>query len=131
MAGLLFYPIALILLFWFCWESPQRLAGIIGLVNLGMGDTGAAVLGAKFGKKKYRVGDIEKTYFGLGVMWIVSFLGTVVVLIWGFGRFGPIDLLAAVSIAFGATVCEGGCGRGLDNLAVPLSSALIFSFFYL
>ncbi len=129
--GMVYYPISLCLLFFFCWDVPYRYAGVIGLLNLGLGDSLAAIFGKKYGKKQYRCADRVKTYLGSGVMFFVSLVSTAFVLRYFKGGFGGKEVFASIAIALGASLCEAVSNKELDNLTVPLCSALIFSFFYL
>ena len=128
--GMIYYPISMCLLFLFCWDVPHRYAGIIGLLNLGLGDSFAAIAGSKYGKKEYRCGDRVKTYLGSVVMFCTSLISTAIVLACFQNGFGLRELSASIVISAGATLFEATSNKELDNLTVPLCSALIFSFFY-
>ncbi len=129
-SGTIYYPIAMFLLIWFCWESNERWAGIIGMLNLGLGDSFAAVIGGHFGKAKYKIGECSKTYLGSLVMFIISFAVSLVVIGIKNNGFGLYGIGASATIAMGATFFEAYGGNGLDNLSVPLGSAFIYSLFY-
>jgi len=128
--GMIYYPISMCLLFLFCWDIPYRYAGIIGLLNLGLGDSFAAVAGSKYGKKQYGCGDRVKTYFGSGVMFFTSLISTGIALAYFNNGFGVREILATIAISSGATFFEATSNKELDNLTIPIGSALIFSFFY-
>ena len=129
--GMIYYPIALVLLFWFCWDYPQRWAGMIGILTMGFGDPLAAIIGSRYGKQKYRFGELQKSYIGSATMFSVCFIITSLIINAMSGNFYAKELGVAITISLGATFLEAVCGRGLDNLSVPIGSALIYSFFYL
>lgn len=129
--GMLYLPAALLLLFWFCWDFPQRWAAIIGLLNMGFGDPLAAIIGVRYGTRRYQFSEAEKSYEGSFAMFAVCLIVTAGVLFIMKDGFSGKELISSASIALGATALEALCGRGLDNLSVPLGSAVIFAFFYL
>lgn len=128
--GTLYFPITIVLLFWFCWRYPARWAALIGLLNMGIGDAFAGLIGAKYGVRTYTFRGATKSYLGASVMLVSCTVCTACVLFIAshgvsFNTFG-----IAVIIATTATILEGLSGNGLDNLSVPLGSALCYSFFY-
>lgn len=128
--GMLYYPVSMFLLFWFCWGSDLRWAGIISLLNLGLGDSAAWIIGSRFGIKHYAIGESKKSYIGGIAMLAVCLVSTGTVVFIARQPLGIHDISAIMGISVGATLLEAVCARGLDNISVPLGSALIYSFFY-
>lgn len=129
--GTIYYPVAMVMLIWFCWEQNERWAGIVGMLNLGLGDSFAGIIGFHYGKIKYKIGECSKTYLGSIIMFSISFAASLIVIFIKNNGLGWYDIGASAAIAFGAAVFEGLCANGLDNLSVPLGSACIYSLFYL
>ncbi|MEW6534038.1 MAG: hypothetical protein AB1454_00285 [Candidatus Auribacterota bacterium] len=129
-AGTLYFPVAVALLFWFCWDFPARWAALIGLLNMGIGDPMAALIGSRYGKRQFSFGAAVKSYVGSSVMFITCFMTTMCML-WRAGYLTDISSVIAVfCIAASAAILEAISGNGLDNLSVPLGSAFIYSLFY-
>lgn len=123
--GTLFYALSIgILAAWFWQDQPQYTA--IGILVMAWGDGMAAIIGQRFGKHTYQIFDITKSWEGSLTMAIASsivtsvILGTVEGINW---QIGVISLI----IALVATSLEAFSKLGIDNLTVPLGSAL-FSF---
>jgi len=128
--GMLYYPVAMFLLIWFCWREEYRFIAIISLLNLGLGDSAAAIIGSSFAKKTYNVGEHTKSYLGSSCMLAVCLVSSLSVLIYYRPDFSLIDIGAGCLVAFGVTFMEALSVRGMDNLSVPMGSAVILAFFY-
>ncbi|MCD6460026.1 hypothetical protein J7L67_05105 [bacterium] len=129
--GMLYYPVSLFLLVWFCWVGEYRFIAVISLLNLGLGDSAAAVMGSRFAKKIYKVGEHTKSYLGSFFMLAVCFVTTVLTLVYYLPEFSSADVGIAFLIALGVTFMEALSVNGMDNLSVPMVSAVILSFFYI
>jgi dolichol kinase len=98
-----------------------------GIFPMAYGDSLAALFGERWGRHKYRVFETKSLEGSLGM-----FLGSSVSLTLAFLYFGLLfpltfnPLVPAIAIASLATVVEGVCPRGLDNIAVPLVGAATF-----
>ncbi|MHA1506217.1 MAG: diacylglycerol/polyprenol kinase family protein [Candidatus Asgardarchaeia archaeon] len=96
-----------------------------------LGDGMAATIGVRWGKHKYKtaIGG-QKSVEGSVAMFLFGFLGALIGL-WFFGilNYGKIDLLEAFTLAFLssliATFIEAVSPSGVDNLSVPLLTALV------
>ena len=128
--GMLYYPISMIMLFWFCWDSHLHGAAMISLLNLGLGDSAAWIIGSRYGKRQYSIGESKKSYVGATAMLVVCVISTTVVLMCTSSPLTILDISAIIGISAGATLLEAVCANGLDNLSVPLGSALLYSLFY-
>ena len=104
---------------------------VIGLLNLGVGDSFAGLIGSYIGKKHYVIGNVKISFEGSFIMFIMSFITTYLLIYFAGLSLFPKGLIAVVIISVGATLLEAVSGNGLDNLSIPLGSAVLFSWFYL
>ena len=107
--GEIFYPLSLIVLALFLYD--QRLYFMIGILLLAISDAVAGLVGRLFAKDK-------KTDIGSLAFFIVSFA----ILLLGFG------FVDALLIAIILVVVERISPYGFDNLTIPLSYLVMFSF---
>ena len=124
--GLVLYAVSYTLLAFFFSDKPYILAA--GIIPLAYGDAAASLVGQRFGKHQYSVLGKKSLEGSIG-MFIVCFL----ILVISYLFFGyPYALsslnfaVAAFSVAVAATVLEAITPKGLDNLTVPLASAIVF-----
>jgi phytol kinase len=113
--------------------TPFYMLAAMALTAMYLGDGIAPLIGAKYGKHNYTVGKCTRSVEGSLAVFFASFLGAWIC--WAFldvfasGGF-PIFSLIQVAIlglvcALSATVIEGVSPKGIDNLTVPLLTALI------
>ena len=122
--GTFFYAVSIgVLAQWF-WSSGQPQYLVIGILVMTWGDGLAAVIGRKFGRHGYQLLGVNKSWEGSLTMMGVSFLVTSVILLW-VGL--PISTVAIVSliVAMVAMGLEAFSKLGIDNLTVPLGSAVL------
>ena len=124
--GLILYSISFSLLVLLYASKPHVIAS--GILPMAYGDSTAALVGMKMGKRRYRL-VAEKSLEGSMAMFAVSLMGLVVSglyfsFLYSFpvGRRLPSFLAASVAV----TVVEAVSPRGLDNIGVPLSGALAY-----
>ena len=124
--GLVFYAISYTVLAFFFAAQPYVIAA--GILPMAYGDASAALIGEKYGKKRYRV-FAKKSLEGSIAMFLVSFLSLAGSLVF-FSLLYPLPLLgsilAALAVALVAVLAETFSPLGLDNLTVPLLGALTF-----
>lgn len=120
--GTFFYAIsigALILLFW--QTHPEYAA--IGVLIMTWGDGLAALVGQRWGRHPYQLWGMQKSWEGSLTMACVSYAVTSLVLLgvqgsswqtWG----------VSIGVAILATSLEAFSKLGIDNLTVPLGSAI-------
>jgi phytol kinase len=124
--GTLFYAISIGILAACFWQNyPQYVA--IGILVMAWGDGMAAIIGQRFGKHTYQVGQIRKSWEGSLAMAGVTFLVTGLILLFVEGnnwQLWSISLLVAVI----ATILEAFSKLGIDNLSVPLGTGFICFF---
>ena len=121
--GAEYYPIAVYLIFVLSAGNPL-LFGVPILV-MAFSDTGAALVGKRYGIVRYRVIEDYRslggsvTFFGLTFAVVLVGLGLA-----GFGDL-PSVLLITLLTALVATAVEGISVRGADNLLVPYATFLV------
>ncbi|MGB3202268.1 MAG: diacylglycerol/polyprenol kinase family protein [Nodosilinea sp.] len=122
--GTFFYAVSigvLTAIFWPPW-LPQYAA--IGILVMTWGDGLAALIGQNFGRHPYKVFGNQKSWEGSLTMALASFLVCLLVLGGTAGFTGGVWGTALV-VAIAATLFETLSFYGLDNLTVPLGSALL------
>jgi len=124
--GLVFYAISYTVLAFFFAAQPYVIAA--GILPMAYGDASAALVGEKYGRRRYRV-FAKKSLEGSIAMFIVSFVSLAGSLVF-FSFLYPISLfgsiLAALAVALVAVLAETFSPLGLDNLTVPLFGSLTF-----
>ena len=126
--GTLFYAISMGVLTACFWENTPQYA-VIGILVMAWGDGLAAIIGQRFGKHKYQIGQITKSWEGSLVMTAASLVVTIITLLAVEGASWQI-LAISLLTAIIATFLEAFSKLGIDNLTVPLSSGFI-CFFYI
>lgn len=121
--GTVLFPLAFVLLIAFFWDREGGRAALVGgILVLAWGDAAAALVGKRFGRRRYRVGSSWRSLEGSTAMLLLS-----AVAIAAAGRFVGAEPYAWGVILGGAvlaTALEAGSLRGFDNLIVPLGTAL-------
>jgi len=121
--GTFFYAVSigvLVSLFW-SLHKPQYAA--IGVLVMAWGDGLAALIGQRFGTHKYQIWGMQKSWEGTATMFSVSLLVSLLVLL-ATGESFFLSWLVASAIALIATGLEAFSKMGIDNLTVPVGSAL-------
>jgi phytol kinase len=134
--GTIYFAVSVTLLFGLLWRPdgpvdnvPIAVAGVMAMT---WGDALAALIGKRFGKHKYQVGNSVRSWEGSAAMFVASTVAMFLVLLllpssslsllatphsieWSF-------LVAVISAIF-ATLAEAVSPHGTDNLSVPLVAA--------
>ena len=125
--GTIYFPISLLVLILLFWKGgllgDYRFIGGIGILIMGYGDGFAAIVGKAIGKNKYKVYNNYKTIEGSFVVFMLSFIVSIL----GLGFFIGFNLNIvnlSITIALLATLLEGLTPYGFDNLTVPIVSSL-------
>lgn len=125
----MFYVISVIILSIITYYPKYHpVAGAIGVLIMGYGDTAAALMGKTVGKHKYSFFGGTKTVEGSIAMLVTSFLISFVLLM---GFEGENFILHSLVISMVATIVEGISPGKIDNLTVPLCSAFTFLLMWL
>jgi phytol kinase len=122
--GTFFYAISMGLLIGYFFSRQQPEYAALGILIMAWGDGLAALIGQNFGQHPYQLWGIRKTWEGSLTMLVVSFVVTVLIL----GIIQPISLsliAIALIVAILATFLETFSKFGIDNLTVPLGSAIL------
>lgn len=98
--------------------------GVIGILVMAWGDGLAALVGQRWGAHPYQIWGNGKSWEGTATMALASFAVTVLVLgnVYGFS-FPAMGI--GVGVAIAATALEAISQFGIDNLTVPLGTAVI------
>ena len=124
--GTLFYAISMGVLAACFWQSDPQYA-VIGILVMAWGDGMAAIIGQRFGRHTYRVGQITKSWEGSLAMTLTASIvvGLILLLVQGNNwQTWTISLVVAVV----ATMLEAFSKLGIDNLTVPLASGFLCFF---
>ncbi|MEC4804308.1 MAG: SEC59/DGK1/VTE5 family protein [Jaaginema sp. PMC 1079.18] len=122
--GTFFYALSVGLLVGIFWPLQQPQYAVIGILVMAWGDGLAALIGQKFGTHRYSVWGSQKSWEGTLTMFLVSF--TV-----AFGVLASVqdnmihNSAIALVVAIAAASLETISQLGIDNLSVPLGSAML------
>jgi phytol kinase len=122
-----------------------RLPVAAGIMAMALGDAGAAIVGRRWGRHRYRVpGGATKSWEGSAAFVVLAFAGIVLAglaagsadpdrlgaLVDGAARLNVLGtaLTAGLAAALVSAVAEAVTPWGLDNLTVPLSAASVMAF---
>lgn len=136
--GTVYFALMITILFALFWRpgSPNdRVAlAVAGAMALTWGDALAALVGQRWGQRRYRIGGGNRTWEGSATMFVASVLaiGLSLWLVPGSSlspAAAPIGVgrafVAALVAAAAATLAEAASPHGTDNLSVPLVAALV------
>ena len=122
--GTLFYCISLLILIFLFWEKdPYSL--ITGFFIMTFGDGLAGLIGKSYNSKNWIFLKQKKSLLGTITMFLTSL---VVIFSLGYIQQNSFNL-NYFTIAFLATILEQFSVLGIDNLIVPITTALCFNFF--
>ena len=124
--GLVLYAISYTVLALLFTSRPYVIAA--GILPMAYGDSAAAIVGKKYGRRRYRL-IAEKSLEGTAAMFFASFFSLTVGLIF-FSALYPFSIwekiLPALATAAVAALIEGVSPMGFDNLTVPAFGSLTF-----
>jgi phytol kinase len=120
--GTVYFPISFALVIYFLWA--RRHLVVASLMPMTWGDALAAILGSRYGKYKYSIRGFSRSLEGSLTMFLVSWLATFLALLF-FPSIGwQWSLLCSFIVAVITTIVEAVSIWHIDNLTVPLISAL-------
>ncbi len=122
--GTFFYAVSIGVLVALFSPLHQAHYAVLGILIMTWGDGLAALIGQKFGKHKYKIFDIQKSWEGSFTMLFVSFFISIFILL-SVGIDIIQTLITSLIVAILATILEAFSKLGIDNLTVPLGSAMI------
>lgn len=119
--GTIYFPISFSILIPLLWSLPALL--VASLMPMTWGDAFAAIIGNRLGTRKFTLLGHTRSIEGSLTMFVFSFIATFCVLVVFAQPIGASVVLAFV-VAIVATIVEAFSPFGIDNLTVPLTSAL-------
>ncbi len=120
--GTIYFPLAFSMLIPLLWSQPALLAA--SLMPMTWGDSFAAILGARFGSHPFTILNQRRSIEGSLTMFVFSFVATFAALTIFAAPFER-SMLLAFPTAVIATIVEALSPWGLDNLTVPIASAIV------
>lgn len=121
--GEVYFSIAVALIF--CLASDDRVVYSIAILTLTLADSAAAIIGARFGRLRFKLIKDQKSLEGSITFFTIAFLCAYVPLLL-FGESEWINaLLIALIVSFLLTAIEAAAWRGLDNIFVPMAALFL------
>lgn len=122
--GTFFYAVSIGLLTGLFWPSGHPDLAVLGVLVMTWGDGLAALVGQRFGRHPYRLAGMNKSWEGSATMALASGIVALTVLGGVYGWGGAV-VGVAVAVALAATALEAVSTYGIDNLTVPVGSAVL------
>jgi len=114
------FPLSIAIVWWLSYGEP--LLYVIPVLMLTLADAVAAIVGLRYGRRRYSTAEAPKTVEGSVAFFVVSFL-SVTIPLYFFSDVAPtVILLIAVLLSTLVVLFEAIAWRGLDNLFVPLGA---------
>jgi phytol kinase len=122
--GTCFYAMSIGILAAIFWPLNLPQYGALGILVMAWGDGLAGLIGSQFGQRRYTIAGSTKSWEGTATMLLASTI--VVLLILGMTQ-GWSWAVAAIAVVVGlfAAGLEVFAKLGVDNLTVPIGSALL------
>lgn len=122
--GTFFYAVSIgILVAWF-WPLHLPQFAVLGILIMTWGDGMAALVGQHWGRHRYMLWGMQKSWEGSLTMCIISYSVSSLILLSLQFNIWQISMIS-ISVAILATVLEAFSKLGIDNLTVPIGSAAI------
>ena len=119
--GTVYFPISFSILIPLLWLQPALL--VASLMPMTWGDAFAALIGQRFGVHKFAIFGQTRSIEGTIAMFGFSLLAVFLTLLF-FAQPLATSFVFALIVALIASVVEACSPLGIDNLTVPLSSAI-------
>jgi phytol kinase len=120
--GVFYYALSITCLVALFWGQGKPEFATIGIMMMSWGDGLAALVGQRWGRHKYWIGNNQRSIEGSLTMFVVS-SGVTTIILW-LSNY-PLAWLIAVPSALVATALEAVSVGGTDNLTVPLFGSLV------
>ena len=120
--GTVYFPISFVILIPLLWSQPAIL--VASLMPMTWGDAFAAIIGQRYGAHKFSIVGQTRSVEGSLAMFIFSFVAVALTFLVFSASLGT-SLVVALVVAIIATLVEAFSPFGLDNLSVPLTSAIV------
>lgn len=139
--GTVYFALSITLLFLAFWRtdspSDRGFIAAAGTMAMTWGDASAAIIGKRFGKRRYKAGKGTRSYEGSAAMFVAAFVAMLLTILLVPGSpLGPLTppvgtgvaIASALAAAALATLAEALSPAGTDNLSVPLiAGATVFA----
>jgi len=122
--GLWMFPLGVCLAILLFWDSPRHGAVLAGIAALAFGDPAAALVGTRWGQRRYTRFAHGRSVEGSIAFFIVAGIATGIVAAACPG--GPTFLRAAVGCGMIGAAAEALSPAGVDNVTVPLLVAFAY-----
>lgn len=122
--GTFFYAVSFGVLIAYFWSLNQPEYAVIGVLVMTWGDGLAALIGQRFGRHIYKLWDVQKSWEGSLTMAIASYVVSSLILLGVQGNIGQ-TWTVPIAVALVATLLEAFSKYGIDNLTVPVGSAIV------
>jgi phytol kinase len=120
--GTIYFPISFALLIPLLWTQPALL--VASLMPMVWGDAFAALIGQRIGTHTFTIWGQTRSLEGTFAMFVFSRLAVLLTLVF-FAQPLASSLVAALLVACVASIVEALSPFGIDNLTVPLVSAVV------
>lgn len=121
--GMVYFPISFAVIICLFWMRPNLL--VASLMPMTWGDALAAILGRRYGQRKYSVLGFTRSMEGSLAMFLFSWPSIFLALLLLPSLGWQTSLLYSVAVAAFATLVEALSPWHIDNLTVPLFSAAL------
>ncbi len=121
--GTVYFPISFAIIICLFWTRHNLL--VASLMPMTWGDALAAILGRRYGQRKYSILGSTRSLEGSLAMFLFSWLSTFLTLLLLPPLGWQTSLLYSLALAIFATLVEALSPRHIDNLTVPLLSAAL------
>ncbi|AFZ03352.1 diacylglycerol/polyprenol kinase family protein [Calothrix sp. PCC 6303] len=122
--GTFFYAFSIGVLVGFFWYINKPQYAALGILIMAWGDGFAAIIGRRFGKHKYQLFGGQKSWEGSLSMTLISYVISSLILFSIQGNIWQVWVISLI-VAIVATALETLSFLGIDNLTVPLGSAML------
>jgi len=121
--GMVYFPISFAVIICLFWMRPNLL--VASLMPMTWGDALAAILGRRYGQRKYSVLGFTRSMEGSLAMFLFSWLSIFLALLLLPSLGWQTSLLYSLAVAAFATLVEALSPWHIDNLTVPVFSAAL------
>jgi phytol kinase len=124
--GTVYFPIAFVIVILLTFDTSKFLM-VAALMPMTWGDAFAAIIGKRWGRRRYTFAGATRSIEGSVAMFAFSFVSVLLVFLWmGPAVYNRITWAVVFGLvtATAATLVESISVRGLDNLTVPAASLL-------
>jgi phytol kinase len=122
--GTFFYAVSIAILVGYFWGVNRPEFGVLGILVMTWGDGLAGLVGKRFGRNRYHLWGMQKSWEGSVTMAIVATLVSALIL--STIVDSQVQLITiAFTVGILSAVLEAFSNLGIDNLTVPIFSATI------